>query len=231
MAADAAVLRRTARRRDFLTHRGGHAAGPAHAYADRASAPRPTGARMPLKLTVPPLSDMTGSTTAGRETDPDPAWMPPKPPPHLDEKTTMDPSTPLSVLWTIARERPDLRRWLIVNPSAPPELLEYIAQEGGPGVGQGLRVLFTALDTLGQHHRAREVMPAMLRADSADLDAALRRRDAPMAIERNTDGGTGHGPYGMWLSPPTSSGGGHTGENVPTTTSPMSVGQSPSAAW
>ncbi len=39
------------------------------------------------------------------------------------------PSTSLSLLWTIARERPDLRRWLIVNPSSPPELLEYIAQQ------------------------------------------------------------------------------------------------------
>lgn len=76
----------------------------------------------------------------------------------------MDPSTPLPVLWRIARERPDLRRWLIVNPAAPPELLEYIAQTGGPGVGQGLRVLFAALDTLGDHRRANEVFPAALQA-------------------------------------------------------------------
>lgn len=162
----------------------------------------------------------------GRATDPDPAWMPPKPPPHLDEKAAMNPSTPLSLLWTIARERPGLRRWLIVNPAAPPELLEYIAQEGGPGVGQGLRVLFTALDTLGQHHRAREVMPAMLRADSADLDAALRARDAPAVIERNTDGDAGHGPYRSWLSLRTVADGGDTGANAP-----MPAGQSPSAAW
>ncbi len=105
----------------------------------------------------------------------------------------MNPSTSLSLLWTIARERPDLRRWLIVNPSSPPELLEYIAQQGGPGVGQGLRVLFTALDTLGEHHRAREVMPAMLEADSTDLDAALHPRDVPVVEGSAVAGNTASG--------------------------------------
>lgn len=93
---------------------------------------------------------------------------PPQPPIKLDEKITMDPKTPLPLLWKIARERPDLRRWLIVNPSVPPELLEYIAQKGGPGVGQGLRVLFNALDLLGEQSRAQQMLPAVMQSTSDD---------------------------------------------------------------
>lgn len=180
---DPGIRRRLARRHDFLTHHGSHAAGAAHALAPamtRTVSVTNPGASQPG---IPQPSGYAGVATTGGATGPGATWMPPEPPPHLDEEITLNPSTSISLLWAIARKRPDLRRWLIVNPSSPPELLEYIAQQGGPGVGQGLRVLFNALDILGQHHRAREVMPAMLEADSADLDAALRPRDAPEVVD------------------------------------------------
>lgn len=51
------------------------------------------------------------------------------------------------VLWHIAREYPQLRRWLIANSSASPELLEFVAQVGGPGVRAGFDVLFDDAST------------------------------------------------------------------------------------
>jgi hypothetical protein len=55
--------------------------------------------------------------------------------------TATDPATPVSVLWDIARSRPDLRFWLIANPHAGADLLEFISQSGGPGVERGLKIL------------------------------------------------------------------------------------------
>jgi hypothetical protein len=132
----------------------------------------PAGPSMtrPSSSSASPLTRLKGWSAPTTTTD---VSALPAPPPPLDEKMTMDPSTPLSMLWTIARNRPDLRRWLIVNPSAPPELLEYIAQAGGPGVNQGLRVLFNALDTLGDHAHAARLLPAVLQADSGAIDASL----------------------------------------------------------
>lgn len=112
-------------------------------------------------------TDESGQSASGR------GWAPPLPPLKLDEEITMNPKTPLPILWRIARERRDLRRWLIVNPSAPPELLEYIAQQGGPGVGQGLRVLFNALDLLGEHERAHTMLPAVLESTKTDMSGRV----------------------------------------------------------
>lgn len=67
---------------------------------------------------------------------------PPSPPPNLTAQTALNPATAEKTLWTIAWTRPDLRRWLIANPASSPELLEFVAQNPGPGVGVGFEVLF-----------------------------------------------------------------------------------------
>jgi hypothetical protein len=54
----------------------------------------------------------------------------------------LDPATDESLLWFIAQNQPLLRHWLIANPASSPELLEYVAQVGGPGVEEGFAVLF-----------------------------------------------------------------------------------------
>ena len=58
------------------------------------------------------------------------------------------PETAIEVLWRIARDEPELRRWLVINPKADASLLEYVSQAGGPGVKQALNVLFDSLDAL-----------------------------------------------------------------------------------
>ncbi|MCI1219740.1 MAG: hypothetical protein LKF99_04305 [Bifidobacterium sp.] len=62
------------------------------------------------------------------------------------------------VLWHIAREAPELRRWLIANPHADADLLEYVAQAGGPGVKEGFVVLF---ESLGQSSASASSSPQM----------------------------------------------------------------------
>ncbi|WP_300766523.1 hypothetical protein [uncultured Bifidobacterium sp.] len=57
-----------------------------------------------------------------------------------------DPETNPQLLWEIARERPDLRRWIVANPKVDPHLVEYIAQNGGPGVVEAVTALLDALD-------------------------------------------------------------------------------------
>ena len=74
------------------------------------------------------------------------ALNPPEPPLPLDPLIACDPSTDIDVLWFIALHAPELHRWLVANPSATPEMLEYIAQAGGPGVGQALSVLLETLE-------------------------------------------------------------------------------------
>lgn len=54
----------------------------------------------------------------------------------------LDPATEEPLLWFIAQSQPRLRHWLIANPASSPELLEYVAQAGGPGVEEGFAVLF-----------------------------------------------------------------------------------------
>ncbi|MCI1978323.1 MAG: hypothetical protein LKJ44_01185 [Bifidobacteriaceae bacterium] len=57
-------------------------------------------------------------------------------------ESALDPLAPAGILWKIARQCPELRHWLIANPAASPELLEYVSQRGGPGVKEGFHVLF-----------------------------------------------------------------------------------------
>lgn len=72
--------------------------------------------------------------------------VPPAPPLKLDAQVAMDPHTDDDVLWHIAQHAPELRYWLVANPSASAELLEYVAQAGGPNVEHAFAVLFDALD-------------------------------------------------------------------------------------
>lgn len=71
---------------------------------------------------------------------------PPPPPLRLTVDVACDPSTEPDVLWHIAREAPELRMWLIANTAATPELLEFVAQAGGPGVKRAFDVLFESME-------------------------------------------------------------------------------------
>jgi hypothetical protein len=86
-----------------------------------------------------PTPTSTGSATTPRQRDY--LLSPPRPPVMINRLTATDPTTPAHILWDIARTRPDLRFWLIANPHASPELLEFLSQVGGPGVERGLRIL------------------------------------------------------------------------------------------
>ncbi|MBT1160631.1 hypothetical protein JS541_01895 [Bifidobacterium sp. SO1] len=66
---------------------------------------------------------------------------PPQPPLLLTPLVACDPTTDMDILWHIAREAPELRRWLVANPRADAALLEYVAQAGGPGVREALTIL------------------------------------------------------------------------------------------
>ena len=66
---------------------------------------------------------------------------PPEPPLVPTALMVTDPETDPSILWAIAREEPQLRRWLVANPAASPALLEAVSQLGGPGVRRALEVL------------------------------------------------------------------------------------------
>lgn len=66
---------------------------------------------------------------------------PPPPPLRLSPLLACDPATAPEVLWFIAEHEPELRRWLVANPSADAALLEYVAQAGGPGVNRALTIL------------------------------------------------------------------------------------------
>ena len=71
---------------------------------------------------------------------------PPAPPVRLTPTVASDPDTPLEILWHIARHAPRLRKWVIVNRSADANLLEYISQQGGPGVRETLQMLFDSVE-------------------------------------------------------------------------------------
>lgn len=57
-----------------------------------------------------------------------------------------DPETEPEVLWWIARSAPSLRRWIVANPAADADLLEYISQAGGPYVRESLQILLDSMD-------------------------------------------------------------------------------------
>lgn len=71
---------------------------------------------------------------------------PPEPPLVPTPWHAINPDTSEDVLWQIARQVPTLRRWLVANPAASPTLLEYVAQQGGPGVAEAFDVLFAGLE-------------------------------------------------------------------------------------
>ncbi|KFI64250.1 hypothetical protein BCUN_2115 [Bifidobacterium cuniculi] len=71
---------------------------------------------------------------------------PPPPPIELTAALATDPHTPADVLWHIARHAPQLRRWVAVNRNADAHLLEYISQQGGPGVRETLEILLREME-------------------------------------------------------------------------------------
>lgn len=71
---------------------------------------------------------------------------PPAPPIVLNPQVACSPDTDLDVLWHIAQHVPQLRRWIVANPTADASLLEFISQAGGPGVRQALEVLLESLE-------------------------------------------------------------------------------------
>ncbi|WP_291526604.1 hypothetical protein [Bifidobacterium sp. UBA744] len=71
---------------------------------------------------------------------------PPAPPLKLTPSVACNPNTDPAVLWHIAHSAPELRRWLVANPRATPQLLEYVAQAGGPGVHEAIEVLLDLLE-------------------------------------------------------------------------------------
>jgi hypothetical protein len=75
------------------------------------------------------------------------ASSPPKPPILLTPVIASDPSTNPEILWHIAKHIPELRKWVIANPSADAHLLEYISQQGGPDVRHSFEVLFASYDS------------------------------------------------------------------------------------
>lgn len=74
----------------------------------------------------------------------------PEPPLKLTPLVACDRETPMNVLWNIARQAPELRRWIVANPRADAALLEYIAQAGGPGVTEAIETLLDSLES-GKH--------------------------------------------------------------------------------
>lgn len=70
---------------------------------------------------------------------------PPRPPLQPTPAVVCDPGTPAATLWIIARDHPELRRWIAANPNADAALLEYVSQQGGPYVRESLAVLLESL--------------------------------------------------------------------------------------
>lgn len=75
-----------------------------------------------------------------------PPAMPPKPPIVLTAQVACCENTSKDVLWHIAKNVPALRKWVVANPVADAKMLEYVSQQGGPGVKQSLDVLLEAYE-------------------------------------------------------------------------------------
>lgn len=71
---------------------------------------------------------------------------PPEPPIMLTPIVASDPTTKPEILWHIARNIPEFRKWIIANPAADAAILEYISQQGGPDVKHSFEVLFAAYE-------------------------------------------------------------------------------------
>lgn len=52
----------------------------------------------------------------------------------------------MDALRHIARTMPHLRKWVVVNRAADANLLEYLSQQGGPGVRQALELVLESLE-------------------------------------------------------------------------------------
>ena len=91
---------------------------------------------------------LAATARANHHDDPWPARPldPPAPPIALNAVVASDPDTPIDVLWHIARHAPHLRKWVVVNRAADANLLEFISQQGGPGVRETLVLLLDALE-------------------------------------------------------------------------------------
>ena len=80
---------------------------------------------------------------------------PPAPPVELTPLVACNQQTNREILWHIAKTAPELRHWLIANPNADAELLEFISQSGGPQVKLGFDVLFAS------HEHSRQTSPSI----------------------------------------------------------------------
>ncbi len=80
---------------------------------------------------------------------PKPLVDPPSPPIPLTPLVACSPDTPQDVLWHIAEYAPQLRKWLVANPSATPAMLDYLAQVGGSDVARALQILLESLESCG----------------------------------------------------------------------------------
>lgn len=91
---------------------------------------------------------LAATARAGQHDDrwPERPLDPPAPPIALNAVVASDPDTPPDVLWHIARHAPHLRKWVVVNRAADANLLEFISQQGGPGVRETLELLLDALE-------------------------------------------------------------------------------------
>lgn len=105
--------------------------------------PGPQNTRSRLRLLSRSLLDAPAAPCAAR-------LHPPEPPLKLTPLVACDRETPMNVLWNIARQAPELRRWIVANPRADAALLEYIAQAGGPGVTEAIETLLDSLES-GKH--------------------------------------------------------------------------------
>ena len=89
---------------------------------------------------------LAATTCTGQHDGPARPLDPPAPPIALNAVVASDPDTPIDVLWHIARPAPHLRKWVVVNRAADANLLEFISQQGGPGVRETLELLLDALE-------------------------------------------------------------------------------------
>ncbi len=91
---------------------------------------------------------LAATTCTGHHEGPARPLDPPGPPSALalNAVVASDPDTPIDVLWHIARHAPHLRKWVVVNRAADANLLEFISQQGGPGVRETLELLLDALE-------------------------------------------------------------------------------------
>lgn len=85
-------------------------------------------------------------TTLHNAADTPTSPQPPPPPLRLTAAVACDPNTSREVLDYIAVNMPALRRWIVANPNADAELLEYISQAGGPYVHEALTIALRELE-------------------------------------------------------------------------------------